>query len=86
MLGATDFVDFFELPCAVVVWILDFGNKRSLSIVAVAGVQVDVEDTAARIESAVAWSEAIMKTEHVYNATQDYTLYKTVPESGAMMF
>ena len=35
------------------------GSKRSLSSVAVAGVQVDIELTAARIESAVAWREAI---------------------------
>jgi hypothetical protein len=39
----------------------DFGSKRSFRIVAVAGEQVDVDATAARIESAVACKEAIIK-------------------------
>ena len=51
-----DFAIDFE---AVGSGITDFGNKRSESTVAVVGVQVDVELTAARIESAVACEEVI---------------------------
>lgn len=51
-----DFAIDFE---AVGSGIIDFGNKRSESMVAVVGVQVDVELTAARIESAVPCKEVI---------------------------
>jgi len=67
-----DFVDFaldlaaelfFGFADKVASGLLVFGNKRSLRIVAVAGVHVEVERTAARIESAVACKEAIYNTE-----------------------
>jgi hypothetical protein len=54
-----------------------FGNKRSLSNVAVVGVQVDVELTAARIESAVACKEAIMIQNTSCCVIEDYTLSRT---------
>jgi hypothetical protein len=51
---SADFVGFLVFPTGGFGTAAVFGNRRSLSIVAVAGVQVDVELTAARIESAVA--------------------------------
>jgi hypothetical protein len=57
---SADFAGFLEFPTGALDTVLGFGNSSSLSIVAVAGVQVDVELTAARIESAVAWSDAMM--------------------------
>ena len=50
---SADFAGFFEFPARGLGTIVIFGNRRSLSIVAVAGVHVVVEPTAARIESAV---------------------------------
>lgn len=50
---SADFDGFFEFPAKGLGAIGVFGNRRSLSIVAVAGVHVVVELTAARIESAV---------------------------------
>jgi hypothetical protein len=58
--AAADIVGFLELTVVVVFAPSIFGNKRSLSIAAVAGVQVDVELTAARIEAAVACRESMM--------------------------
>jgi len=52
--GTADLVGFLIFVAETVFSGLGFGSKRSLSIVDVAGVQVDVELTAARIESAVA--------------------------------
>lgn len=49
----------FDLEEVVFFAVLIFGNKRSLSVVIVAGVHVDVEHIAARIESVVVWREAI---------------------------
>lgn len=43
-----------ELVAFVTCWTSNFGSKRSLSSAAVAVVQVDIEPTAARIESALA--------------------------------
>jgi hypothetical protein len=57
---SADFVGLLEFPTGALNTVLGFGNRSSLSIVAVAGVQVEVELTAARIESAVAWSDAMM--------------------------
>lgn len=53
--AAEDFVIGFEESGALIL-----GNKSSFSVEAVVGVQVDVELTAARIESATAWKEAII--------------------------
>ena len=53
------FVGFFAIV-PVVFWPSDFGSKSSLSIVTVAGVHVDAERTAVRIESAVICEEAMM--------------------------
>jgi hypothetical protein len=48
------FFDFTELEASITCCASVLGSKRSLRSVAVAGVQVDMEPTAARIESAVA--------------------------------
>jgi hypothetical protein len=58
--AAADIVGFLELVVVVVFGPSLFGNNKSLSIVTVAGVQVDVELTAARIEAAVACRESMM--------------------------
>jgi len=55
-----DFGFFFEFAGRFVFEILKFGNKRSFSNVTVAGVQVDIELTAARTKSAVDCREAMM--------------------------
>ena len=77
--GGPDFTPFLEavvfavgfaIPGSAVI----FGNNRSLSIVAVVGVQVDVELTAARIESAVAFEGAIIIQNTIYCVIEDYTL------------
>jgi hypothetical protein len=57
---SADLPDFLEMACVLVIGALGFGNKSSLSIVAIAGVQVDVEPIAARTESADSCKEAIM--------------------------
>jgi hypothetical protein len=57
--AAADIVGFLELVVVVVFGPSLFGNNRSLSIVAVAGVQVDAELTAARIEAAVVRRESM---------------------------
>ena len=51
---AVVFVDFTELEAVVICWTPVLGSKSSLSSVAVTGEQVEIEPTAARIESAVA--------------------------------
>jgi len=50
----------FERPGTLESFGIAFGNKRSLRVVAVAGVQVDVEPTDARTASVAACNEAIM--------------------------
>jgi len=60
LVDSADFVGFLEFPNGAFNTAVGFGNRSSLSIVTVAGVQVDVELTAARIESTVAWSDAMM--------------------------
>ncbi len=71
--ATADFVEVFEITGTGTV---TFGNKRSLSIVAVVGVQVDVDCTAARIESVEACKEAIMIQNTIYSVMEDYTLSK----------
>jgi hypothetical protein len=67
-----DFVGFFEFVAGVACWISALGSKRLLSSVAVAGVQVDVEPTAARIESAVVCREAITIQNAEYDNAKCY--------------
>ena len=55
--AAVDFEGFFRAP---VFGALLFGSKRSVSVVTVVCEHVDVEPTASRIESAVAWKETMM--------------------------
>lgn len=57
---ALDTFFVFELPEAIGFWTVVFGSRSSLRRVTVAGVHVEVEETAARIESAEACNEAIM--------------------------
>lgn len=53
-----------------------FGNRRSLSSATVAGEQVAVEDTAARMESAVAFKEDILEQNNKRYAIKIQTLSK----------
>lgn len=52
--NVADLGALFVAAIDLIFWLVFVGNKSSLSVVAVAGVQVDVEQIAARIESAVA--------------------------------
>ena len=68
----TDFFDFTLLEGFVVGCTSSLGSKRSLRSVGVALVQVDAEHKAMRIDSAVAWREAIMITKHCMWFVQYY--------------
>jgi hypothetical protein len=81
--AAADVVDFLELVVVVVFGPSVFGSNRSLSIVAVAGVQVDVELTAARIEAAVACRESMMiqGTENLLSVLLKFRHYPNFPRA-----
>ena len=61
----TEYFRAFELIGTLQFWGTPFGSKRSLRVVAVDGVQVDVEPTDARTTSAVACKEDILVGERL---------------------